>query len=81
MNLPVLSSTPECTACVCHQSASNKGLAPVVLNPSQPDALLFVGLFPGKDEDAAGEMFVGPSGQLLRNAYLRSYDLISRATI
>jgi len=52
----------DCARCKLH----TLGRTQVVFGVGNPDAdLMFVGEAPGADEDAQGEPFVGPAGQLL----------------
>ena len=54
-------SVRDCRACRLHE-----GRRQVVFGAGNPAAdLVFVGEAPGRDEDAQGEPFVGPAGQLL----------------
>lgn len=51
-----------CTSCGLHEVASS----PVPFSGPSPSTIAVVGEAPGKQEDQAGEPFIGPSGQLLR---------------
>src|ERR1700729_4515078 len=54
------------TASNCIKCALSEGRTQVVFGVGAPDAdLLFVGEGPGREEDLAGEPFVGRSGKLL----------------
>jgi uracil-DNA glycosylase len=54
------------TASTCTRCPLAEGRTQVVFGVGDPDAdLLFVGEGPGRDEDLAGEPFVGRSGKLL----------------
>jgi DNA polymerase len=54
------------TACACTRCGLAETRTQVVFGVGDPTAsLLFVGEAPGRDEDLAGEPFVGRSGQLL----------------
>jgi uracil-DNA glycosylase len=54
------------TACACTRCALAETRTQVVFGVGDPAAsLLFVGEAPGRDEDLAGEPFVGRSGKLL----------------
>ncbi len=54
------------TACACTRCALAETRTQVVFGVGDPNAsLLFVGEAPGRDEDLAGEPFVGRSGKLL----------------
>jgi DNA polymerase len=54
------------TASTCTKCALAEGRTQVVFGVGAPDAdLLFVGEGPGREEDLAGEPFVGRSGKLL----------------
>ncbi|RMD99041.1 MAG: hypothetical protein D6812_12365, partial [Deltaproteobacteria bacterium] len=69
-----LSSGPIRSVCVPTTLFSPPG------SPSLP-ALLVVGQNPGVQEDEANEPFVGPTGQLLRTAYLKGLPFTDHATI
>lgn len=50
----------------CKRCGLHKGRKNIVFGAGDPNAkLVFVGEGPGRDEDLAGEPFVGPAGQLL----------------
>jgi len=68
--LPLL-SRPDCRECEFHGSAQHVGLGGRCVRRSGDDrAVLVVGQSPGQQEDDKGEIFVGPSGELLEQGYL-----------
>jgi len=81
LNLPVIPQQSDCTACVCHKTARNVGIATTALNERRDTAIVMVGLFPGIDEDRNNTVMTGPSGQLVRKAYALSHSLSTLATI
>lgn len=81
MHLPVIPQQPQCTACVCHKTARNVGIATTSLNEWSETAIVMVGLYPGIDEDRNNTVMTGPSGQLVRKAYALSHSLSSLGTI
>ncbi len=81
MHLPVIPQQPQCTACVCHKTARNVGIATTSINEWRETAIVMVGLYPGIDEDRNNTVMTGPSGQLVRKAYALSHSLSSLGTI
>jgi len=65
-SLPEQLAELEAAASVCVRCPLSEGRTQVVFGVGRPDAdLLFVGEGPGREEDLAGEPFVGRSGKLL----------------
>jgi DNA polymerase len=65
-SLPEQLAEIEAAASVCVRCPLSEGRTQVVFGVGRPDAdLLFVGEGPGREEDLAGEPFVGRSGKLL----------------
>lgn len=60
--LLVTEAVVSCTRCPLHEVA----IAPVAFSGPTPAEVCVLGEAPGRDEDSAGEPFVGISGQLLR---------------
>lgn len=84
--LPVLPSNPECTLCPLHEFPRNPGIGAVWLRRSCPPApalpgVLFLGQNPGYEEDLRSEPFVGPSGRILRDAYILGSGLNTLASV
>jgi uracil-DNA glycosylase len=64
------------TASTCTKCALAEGRTQVVFGVGAPNAdLLFVGEGPGREEDLAGEPFVGRSGKLLDRLMLEELEL------
>jgi uracil-DNA glycosylase len=60
----------------CTKCPLSKGRTQVVFGVGNPDAdLMFVGEGPGRDEDLAGEPFVGRSGKLLDKLVLQEIGI------
>jgi DNA polymerase len=66
MTLPVLKLAQDIRDCRSCFLAEGRTQAVTWRGSVAPGVVLFVGEAPGKDEDAAGEPFVGPSGKLLQ---------------
>ena len=86
MNLHLMHADPSCTTCDLHTQAKNVGIPSRHLEDSLPpdsDAplLYFLGRNPGYHEDLHGECFVGKSGQILLDGYIRPLSLEKHATI
>lgn len=86
VNLQQFPSHPSCTKCELHQGAKNPGIATVhygqSLSPSKDvPPLIVIGMNPGVEEDRSNRPFVGPSGLLLRNVYLKHDDILDNTTI
>lgn len=60
----VRESVRQCRACDLHKVGSG----PVPFSGPTPNFLAVVGEAPGRQEDKAGEPFIGPAGQMLRTA-------------
>jgi uracil-DNA glycosylase family 4 len=86
MNLPQFPSYPECTRCELHEEARNPGVPTihydqsVFPSPVQP-FLIVVGMNPGINEDRANIPFVGPTGKMLKDIYLKSMNILDRYTV
>ena len=61
---------PDCRECPLHETARSVGVGTVCHHRGGESALVVVGQNPGTQEDRAGVPFVGPSGQLLKRAYV-----------
>lgn len=76
MLLPIL---PSCTSCDLHKlSLKHVGVPSLLFSPTFDPArptIVFCGHQPGFEEDARGESFCGPSGQLLRSVYITPLNL------
>lgn len=86
MNLPLLGPDPSCTLCDLHSQARNVGIPTRHLPTSLPTSpttphVLFLGRNPGYFEDIGGECFVGKSGEILREGYIKPLRLDSLACI
>ncbi|RME05636.1 MAG: hypothetical protein D6812_02875 [Deltaproteobacteria bacterium] len=83
-SLPLLPQQRDCQRCELHTAARNPGVPTIqwssTADPSLP-ALLIIGQNPGYQEDQRAEPFIGPSGQILRRAYIATTDLPNLATI
>ena len=83
--LPILlPAHPSCTECELHSGARNPGVPSVHLPESLPfsrttPVVAVLGMNPGLQEDRTNTPFVGPSGRLLRDVYLR--DIIPNACV
>jgi uracil-DNA glycosylase family 4 len=75
--LPILlPAHPSCTECELHSGARNPGVPSVHLPESLPfsrttPVVAVLGMNPGLQEDRTNTPFVGPSGRLLREVYLK----------
>ena len=75
--LPILQpAQPSCTACELHAQARNPGVPSVHLPTSLPFSsttplVAVLGMNPGLQEDKVNQPFVGPSGRLLKEVYLK----------
>jgi DNA polymerase len=88
MNLIPFEHVPHCTACELHDqgpgvpihvgmATEHLGLDPDYNTP----AVVLVGQNPGFNEDQQGRPFVGKSGEILREAYIRGIQLDQRAAV
>lgn len=84
--LPQFPPNPSCTLCPLHKCARSVGIpthiipSSLPLSPSHP-CVLFLGQNPGHTEDVFGTPFIGPSGQVLQNAYIDGIQLRTLASI
>lgn len=82
----MIGSHPECTLCSLHTVAKSVGIAThhlessLKLSPSSPTVLV-LGQNPGYNEDKANAPFVGKSGVLLRNTYIKGIHLEGDASV
>lgn len=86
-------TNPNCTSCDLHESARSVCIPTSIVRPpimgpvtagfltDKNIALLIVGEAPGALEDKQNLPFVGPSGQFLRDVYIKSFDLEKYADI
>lgn len=87
MNLPqLLPSAPHCRSCDLGAGCRNPGIPTRHWDQSLPPspattALICVGMNPGYFEDAANTCFVGKSGQILTDSYLKGESLHSLSSI
>lgn len=87
MNLPILTlldPMPQCKACELHTGALNPGVPSMHLPESLPPApttpvVAVLGMNPGYQEDRSNKPFVGPSGRMLKEVYLK--HIIPHATV
>ena len=88
MNLPLLNpllgQCKDCTLCELHAQARNPGVPGVHMPESLPytpdnPVVAVLGMNPGLQEDRTIQPFVGPSGRLLKEVYLK--HIIPHATI
>ena len=81
MILPQLHSHASCIACELHQEAKNPGVPTVHYeqsvfpSPAKP-FLIVVGMNPGYNEDKENRPFVGPTGNMLKNVYLKVLNIL-----
>lgn len=75
MTLPLtLIGHPACDLCPLHEEAISVGIPTRQLNACPPNplaVLLFVGQNPGNNEDTHNKSFIGRSGDLLINTYIK----------
>jgi uracil-DNA glycosylase family 4 len=86
MNLPQFKAIPDCTKCELHTEAINPGVPTIHYKESafpSPETpyMIVVGMNPGLNEDKKNEPFVGPTGQMLKNIYLSSLDILKTHTV
>ena len=86
MNLPQLKAHPECKCCELNIEATNTGIPTThyteSLFPSPDNPYIFIiGMSPGYHEDKENKPFVGPTGVMLKSAYLKSLDILKSHTI
>lgn len=87
--LPQFPSRPTCTLCTLHTFTPPGGHngVPTTLHPtSLPPApltpsVVFVGMNPGREESLRNAPFVGPSGRIVRDAFIPGTSLHTLATI
>jgi len=86
--LPVLlPSKPECTSCELHEQAQSVCIPTVFHSSSVPgytatdNLIFFVGQNPGYHEDLNNRPFVGKSGDMVKEVYIKGCDLQRRASI
>lgn len=88
-NLPQFPSRPTCTLCDLSQQTLPNGhngvptaLFPDSLPPSpSTPSVVFVGMNPGRDECLANTPFIGPSGRVVRTAFIPGTSLHTLSTI
>lgn len=86
MNLPILRPDPTCTACPLHTQAKSVGVptrhyeGSLPWSPTTP-LMVFLGRNPGFHEDQSGECFVGRSGEMLVEGYIKPLNFHTRASI
>jgi uracil-DNA glycosylase family 4 len=90
MRLDLIPQQSGCESCELHQQGSgmprNVGLPTRQLEGSLPltpqtDCILYVGQNPGVQEDEKGLCFVGPSGDMLRDVYVKGIKANERASL
>ena len=78
-------SNPECDYCELNEYPKSVCVPLVHLKDSLPPgaehSILFIGQNPGWNEDQRNEPFVGKSGQLVKEAYIKGCKLHERAAI
>jgi len=89
VQLPVLPSHPECTACDLHLTISPTHFVGVPSRwlefslppgPNHP-GVVFLGQNPGAQESKANKAFIGPSGKVVEASYIRGISLETQASI
>ncbi len=89
MDLPQFPARPTCTLCDLHTSTPPNGHngvpttyypASLFPTPSTP-AVVFVGMNPGREESLRNEPFIGPSGQVVRTAFIPGTSLHTLSSI
>lgn len=63
-------TNPICDACPLHQQARTVCVPTITYHKGGDDALFVLGQNPGREEDQAGQPFIGPAGKLLKAVYL-----------
>jgi len=86
LTLPQLPSYASCASCELHEAAKNPGVATVHHGPSLPPSkevppLIVVGMNPGVEEDKLNTPFVGPSGMMLKNVYLKHDQILGNTSV
>lgn len=86
VSLPQFQSHPDCTRCELHEEARNPGVPTVHYDQSvfpspENPFLIVVGMNPGINEDRANRPFVGPTGQMLKDVYLSSMNILDKYTV
>jgi uracil-DNA glycosylase family 4 len=79
-------SNPDCDYCELHEYPKSVCVPMVHFKDSLPPgtsdkSILFIGQNPGWNEDQQNEPFVGKSGQLVKEAYIKGCKLHERASI
>lgn len=74
---PYITDIRNCFRCLLWRGANpgwNRAACPGYFNTQPPLDVLFIGMSPGVEEDAAGRPFVGRAGKLLFHLYQQVFD-------